>query len=137
VDAAIGMLQETWINPWRLIVRNPVSRLRLLLALALLIAAFPSRTLSAQGDACSVVTRTDVGIAVGRGAVTPGKLRRYARDPSSECQYDTERATLSSPSIPPTRINSSPAGKRDMPPRFNPFEGSATPRYTTGSTAPC
>lgn len=71
-----------------------VRYVRLLVALALLIAAFPSRTLSAQGDACSVVTRADVGIAVGRGAVTPGKLRRYAGDPTSECQYDTDAGNV-------------------------------------------
>jgi hypothetical protein len=62
---------------------------RLLLALACLIAGIPTPVFSASRDACSLVTRADVGMAVGRGAVTSGKLRRYRGEASSECQYDT------------------------------------------------
>jgi hypothetical protein len=64
------------------------------LALGCLIAVVPTPVLSASRDACSVVTRADVGIAVGRGAVTSGKLRRYAGETASECQYDTDAGNV-------------------------------------------
>jgi hypothetical protein len=64
-------------------------RLQLLVALACSLAGSSTPALAASRDACSLVTRADVGIAVGGGAVTSGKLRRYHGETSSECQYDT------------------------------------------------
>jgi hypothetical protein len=64
-------------------------RFGLFLALACPIAGMPTPALSASRDACSLVTRADVGAAVGGGAVTPGKLRRYQGETSSQCHYDT------------------------------------------------
>jgi hypothetical protein len=67
---------------------------RLLLAVAVVIAAFPSPASAAQGNACSVVTRADVGAVVAKGTVTPGRLRTYAGDPTSECQYDSDAGNV-------------------------------------------
>jgi hypothetical protein len=65
------------------------------LAVALLIAAFPSQTRSASLNACSIVTHADVAAVVGKGTVTPGKLQpQYAGDPTTTCQYDTEAGNV-------------------------------------------
>jgi len=69
--------------------------LRTLFAAAILMAAIPFQASAAPVNACSVVTRADVGSAVGHGAVTPGKkMKQYAGDPTSVCQYDTEAGNV-------------------------------------------
>ena len=45
-------------------------------------------------DACTLASRADVAKAVGGGTVSPGRLHRYAGDPVSECQYDTEAGNV-------------------------------------------
>ena len=67
---------------------------RVFLTVAFLIAAFRSRSFAGSTNACTIVTRADVGTAVGHGTVTPGKLQQYPNDPTSQCQYDTDAGNV-------------------------------------------
>jgi len=68
---------------------------RSLLTLAVAIAALSSPVSAAQSNACSVVTRADVGSAVGNGTVAQGRLQpMYAGDPTSVCQYDSNAGNV-------------------------------------------